>query len=216
MDFTAKLTDLLPLEKLQKLQDSFSDLIKFTSVIIDRDGCAITHPSNWDGFCKFFYSSEIWSSDCHFDRLQMLAQSRRTMRTAISICPHTRFATAVIPIFLDGEFMGGWAIGQIKIEEITGDSKTADMARVLSQKTGITPAEARTLVNRLPVMGIADFNRMSTLIQSFCEEVLSMASKKALTAPEAEPDPNEDPECGMEPPVKIYAASRKPFDLKGK
>ncbi|MDR3353423.1 MAG: PocR ligand-binding domain-containing protein [Synergistaceae bacterium] len=217
MDSTQKLTNMLPLGKLQKLQDSFSDLFKFTSVILDREGCAITHPSNWDGFCKFFYSSENWSSDCHFDRLQMLAQSQRTMRTALSICPHTKFATAIIPISFEGEFLGGWAIGQIRIREIAENSKTADISCTLSQRTGIPLADAQMWCNRLPVMDIADFNRLSTFIQSFCEAALSLAGNEApLASDVVESDSNEDFECGMEPPIKVYAASRKPFDLKGK
>ncbi|MDR1482162.1 MAG: PocR ligand-binding domain-containing protein [Synergistaceae bacterium] len=219
MDVTPKITDLFPLGKLQELQDSFSNLIKFTSVIMDKNGHLVTHPSNWDGSCKFFYSSETWSSDCHFDRLQMLTQSMRTMRTAISACPHTGFAAAIIPIVLERRFMAGWAIGQIRIEEISGYSHLESAACALSRKMNITLAEGQALVDRLPCMSIADFNRLSALIKSFGEASLSLTNltnNAPLNTPETYYDAGGDIENSMEPPVRVYAASRKPFDLSGK
>ncbi|MDR1884961.1 MAG: PocR ligand-binding domain-containing protein [Synergistaceae bacterium] len=225
MDATCKLTDLLPINDIQKMQDSFADAIGFTAVIVDQDGCSVTYPSNWGGFCEFFYCSETWSSDCHFDRLQMLAQSRRTMRTALSLCPHTGFSTAAIPITFDGKYLASWAVGQIRIKELAGTDSIADIAGSLSSRMRISESEASRMLDRLPVMSMADFRRISNFIQTFSESALNheqiAADVRKVSGPPA-------PGAGAGEPrrrggghmidnlVKVYASSKKPFDLRGK
>ncbi|MDR3332525.1 MAG: PocR ligand-binding domain-containing protein [Synergistaceae bacterium] len=225
MDASLKLTDILPPGDIQKFQDSFAEAMKFTAIIVDPDGTPVTQPSNWSGFCSFFYSSDAWSSDCHFNRLQSLAQSRRTRSPSLSICPHTGLTTTTIPIFYGETYLGSWAIGQIKIEELQrGGDSIEKMLPVLSHEMRIGLGKVRDISDGLPLISMADFETVSRFLQTFSETVLRLAesgvdvfhSGKSQAAASLEGVRSGISEGTVDKPVKVYASSRKPFDLRGK
>ena len=49
-----KMTDLIDVESLQKIQDAFSDMSGIASMITDASGTIQTKPSGFTDFCKIY------------------------------------------------------------------------------------------------------------------------------------------------------------------
>ena len=59
-----QLTDLIPLETLQKLQDGFVESYGIPLIICGKDGTPITHSINITEFCRTIRSSEKGKTNC--------------------------------------------------------------------------------------------------------------------------------------------------------
>ena len=59
-----KLTDIIDIDILQKLQDGFAELNDVASLIVDNEGKPITRPSNFSDFCKIIRTTEKGTQRC--------------------------------------------------------------------------------------------------------------------------------------------------------
>ncbi len=95
-----KLTDIIPIEQLQSLQDKFSLANGVSSVISDLDNEPITEPSNFNDVCtSVFYAGE----KC-FQVSRLIKNVHPTDRPC-------KLIDAKAPIYIGGKHVADWKIG---------------------------------------------------------------------------------------------------------
>lgn len=64
-DGEVHLTDLIPVETLQKIQNSFSKMARMAALITDENGVPLTEGSGFSEFCtEYFHSSPEGRKRC--------------------------------------------------------------------------------------------------------------------------------------------------------
>lgn len=77
-----RLTDLIPLEKLQRIQDAFALANQVASTIIDTDGVPITRASNHSKICTMIRATpKGMERDCISKELRYYPMISCTFRT---------------------------------------------------------------------------------------------------------------------------------------
>ncbi len=95
-----QLTDIIPIERLQSLQDKFSVANGVSSVITDLNGLPITKPSNFNDVCtSIFYSGE----ECY--------QVSKLLHNTSPDGHPCKLADAKAPIYIGGKHIADWKIG---------------------------------------------------------------------------------------------------------
>ena len=108
-----ELSDLIPLETLQKLQDGFADSYNIPSSIIRQDGSPITNPSRFTEFCKFVRTSKKGLANCEkFDTDLMKVLSEKRKPYIRKGCTLKNIITGHAPIIIEGKHVASLSIGQ--------------------------------------------------------------------------------------------------------
>lgn len=108
--------DLLSIDRLQKLQDNFSDATGLALVAVNERGEPITKPSGFSSFCLLYRSSEKGRAKCfECDNVG----GRKAMQSGEPIiyrcgCGLAEFA---VPIEVEGHYLGAMLSGQVKLSE---------------------------------------------------------------------------------------------------
>jgi len=114
-----KLTDLVELEVLQKIQDAFATSFNLPSFIYDKKGNAITQPSCFTEFCRFIRSSEKGKLNCQqFDNEFIIELSKSNVPIVRKGCVLKNIITATAPIRIDNIHLANFGIGQILDKEL--------------------------------------------------------------------------------------------------
>lgn len=145
--------DLLSIDRLQKLQDNFSDATGLALVAVNTHGEPITKPSGFSSFCLSFRSSEsgrIKCSDC--DNIG----GRNAMKEGEPIiyrcgCGLAEFA---VPIEVEGHYLGALLAGQVKLDE--RDSQVFNY-RLDDDVSWQKDKQLVTLHNEIPVISFKKF-----------------------------------------------------------
>lgn len=108
-----KLTDLIDISILQKIQDSFSEYTHMASLIADENGMPVTVGSGFTRFCMdLTRNTELGYSRCiECDRIGGVS-SLKTGKPAVYQC-HAGLCDFAAPIIVDGIYVGCIMGGQI-------------------------------------------------------------------------------------------------------
>ncbi|MCM1289018.1 MAG: PocR ligand-binding domain-containing protein [Clostridium sp.] len=108
-----KLTDLIDVEILQKMQDGFSALTGMAALITDEEGIPITTGSNFCDYCKkYTRRSEIGSINCGECDKQGALVTLKEGRPFIYSC-HAGLYDYSAPILLEDRVIGSFVGGQV-------------------------------------------------------------------------------------------------------
>lgn len=110
------LNDIVDIQVLQEIQDSYSKVTKIAMVIVDFKGEPITDYSNFTRFCKAFRSEGKCRDMCYRSDAHGGIESARSGKPYIYTC-HTGLVDFAIPIVVEGQFLGSILAGQVKIED---------------------------------------------------------------------------------------------------
>ncbi|MCP4543815.1 MAG: STAS domain-containing protein [Chloroflexi bacterium] len=121
-----KLTDLVELERLQELQDRYSDAVNIAALLFDPDGKPITEPSNFSDFCNIIRATEKGAVACESSDASdaELAGQSSHQQDSPALHPCGNFAEIMdgaVPIIVNDQHIATWGIGQVAIEEIDDD-----------------------------------------------------------------------------------------------
>lgn len=110
-----RLGDLLEIDKLQTLQDNFSQAMGIALVIIDEGGVPVTQPSGFSSFCVVSRQDPKQANMCFQcdnagGRAAMSANKPVIYRC---YCDYVEFA---VPIIVHGKYLGAFISGQVKVE----------------------------------------------------------------------------------------------------
>lgn len=170
MEDGRKLADVVDLAYLQRLQDTFADVAGITTVVIRPDGLALTRPSNLHGFCSLMQGNAAGVQRCLCTNTLLCEENRRTGGPATLVCPHSGLTTGAVPIFLEGEHLGSWIIGQARVQD--------PEARVLEEtarQTGISQKRLQQALDGLPRTTEAEFERVFGFLQALSETVIRLS-----------------------------------------
>lgn len=111
-----KITDIIDVEVLQRIQDSFSDATGLAAVTVDYKGNPITEYSNFSEYCTCV-RKESSNRDCCFQSdAHGGIESARSGKPSIYIC-HGGLVDLAVPIMVKGNYLGAIMAGQVKIDE---------------------------------------------------------------------------------------------------
>lgn len=108
-----KLTDLIPRDILQELQDSFSHMTGMAAITTDRNGVPVTNPSNFTDFCtKYIRGTKEGLNRCNKCDTEGARKSLQEGNVYCYEC-HAGLLDYAAPIMVNGELVGRFLGGQI-------------------------------------------------------------------------------------------------------
>ncbi len=107
------LTDLIPLEDLQKLQDTLAEIHHVASVITDPHGNPLTLPSNEISVCRLIHHTSDGFEYCMQVSRSMAGQIVKDRQRVCRPCERLGIQKAAVPIFIDDQHLANWWISQI-------------------------------------------------------------------------------------------------------
>ena len=116
-----KLTDLIDVDILQKIQDGFSELTGMAALITDEEGVPVTTGSNFCDYCKkYTRMSEIGRINCEECDKQGALVTLKEGRPFIYSC-HAGLYDYAVPILLEDRVIGSFAGGQVLTRPLDKD-----------------------------------------------------------------------------------------------
>ncbi len=113
-----KLTDLINLEALQRIQDGFSKYTGMAAVTIDVNGTPITMDSGFTRFCnEMTRKSELGCKNCEQCDRDGAYKTLENGKASAYVC-HAGLMDFAAPIMVEGEVIGGIIGGQVRINDI--------------------------------------------------------------------------------------------------
>jgi LytS/YehU family sensor histidine kinase len=111
-----KITDILDLDILQNIQDSFSDATGFAAVTVDYKGDPVTKYSNFTKYCRTVRTNKRCLDYCCQSDAHGGIEAARSGKPSIYIC-HGGLVDFAVPIMVRGNYLGAILAGQVKISE---------------------------------------------------------------------------------------------------
>ncbi|MCB2362265.1 PocR ligand-binding domain-containing protein [Clostridium estertheticum] len=112
-----KITDILDVALLQKLQDNFSKNMDIASVIVDINGNPVTKPSRYTNFCtNFIQNSVLGNNKCSESHRKCGEEATKSGKPYIGKC-HAGLIDFAAPILVNGEHIGTILGGQFLINK---------------------------------------------------------------------------------------------------
>ena len=164
------LLDLIDIDHLQKLQDSFAKVFNIATVIIDTEGNPITEPRNTSLICSKIKSSEKGARLCRETTRTLGAQSAQLMKPKSYKCAHCGLLDAAAPIIIEGRHIATWLVGQNPIGTIDRE-RLIDFAQII----GADPADLESDIKTMPRIPLHKFENIVDLAWNFVEEISSLA-----------------------------------------
>lgn len=175
------LTDLLSVEELTKVQESFSKMARVAAVVTDIDGKPITEGSNFSRFCmNFCRATEEGRKRCENCDKMGISMAFEQKRPVCYAC-HAKLVDFAAPILLNGRIIGGIIGGQVLSEQ----PDIASMRRI-AREIGVDEdefVEAACETNIIPSQAI---ERCTNFLYEFADLLSDMAYRTYLARKEGE------------------------------
>ena len=112
------LIDIVDINDLQILQDSFAKANRVASTIVDLNGVSITTPSNHCRVCMLVRQTEKGAEHCRQSGRTLGNLSLKANKPYCHFCQGIGFVDAAAPIVIENVHMANWLIGQNWIGEV--------------------------------------------------------------------------------------------------
>ncbi|MBW2738404.1 MAG: PocR ligand-binding domain-containing protein [Deltaproteobacteria bacterium] len=112
MEKSFSLDELIDLEELQPIQDSFARAVGISSVIFSPEGEPLTRFTNPTGFCSLIQSTKKGKERCFRSFMQMGKIALKSEKPEIFYC-FAHGGHYVAPIMIDGEHKGTMFAGHM-------------------------------------------------------------------------------------------------------
>lgn len=167
-----KLTDLIDVDTLQKIQDGFANVTGMAALTTDADGVAVTRGSNFTQFCMdLTRKSGLGCQRCEKCDKQGGEETMRTGKASTYYC-HAGLVDFAAPIMVNGQFIGSFIGGQV-LPEPANEEKF----RRYAQEIGIDPDEYVRAVKKVRVL---PKNQIDTAAEFLCT-IAGILSKMAYS-----------------------------------
>jgi len=163
-----KITDLLDIEQLQKLQDVFCEATGVASLITDPEGVPITRPTNFCRLCRLIRSTEKGCKNCvHSDAV---IGKKTPSGPIMQPCLSGGLWDGGASICVGDKHIANWLIGQVR-NDLVDTEKMMEYAREI----GADEKEFREALEEVPVMSEEKFG-------SVCKALFMLASQISTLA----------------------------------
>ena len=123
-----RLTDLIEVSTLQKMQDAFAAMTGVAVITTDSNGVAVTEPSDFSDFCINYVRSTEAGMECCEKCDKMGAEMARNAGDSCAYFCHAGLMDFAAPIMTGGHMVGCFIGGQVLTEPIE-DKVVADVAK---------------------------------------------------------------------------------------
>ena len=171
-----RLQDLIDINILQKMQDSFTAMTGIASVIADPQGRPITQPRNFTDFCsKFTRCSEIGEKLCEKCASYGAREAKATGKSLAYYC-HAGLMDFSAPIVVDDTIIGCFVGGQV-LNRPASEAAVKRAARELGLDEELYWEAAREVA----VIDRSSLKRTADFINSLSKAISNMANGKLLS-----------------------------------
>jgi signal transduction histidine kinase/CheY-like chemotaxis protein/HPt (histidine-containing phosphotransfer) domain-containing protein len=173
MDEELHITDLIDVDILQQIQDSFSKMTGIASVTTDANGVAVTKGSNFSDFCfKYTRSTKIGCQRCEQCDKHGAETALKTGKAATYIC-HAGLVDFAAPIMAHGKMIGCFIGGQVLTEN-------PDINQVLSvaKEIGVEPISYVQAAMRVNIVAKPHIDRAADFLYTIANILSSIAYHK--------------------------------------
>lgn len=169
------LTDLIPLEKLQYIQDAFAKGNNVASSLTDIEGEPITAPSNHSQICSLIRATERGRENCIHSGKQLGIKAREQQAPIRLRCLSIGFSDAAAPVIVNGRHIANWLIGQYHVDAV-------DEARVrqYALEIGADPEEMLKAYQSMPKHSLERFDDKLTFLQIMANELSQMGYQNLI------------------------------------
>lgn len=169
------ITDLIDVELLQNMQDSFCELYGFPAVISDSNGVPVTKPSVTFDFCKDCVQTTALGRECKEKCVRIeKEQAAKEGGASIYAC-NGGFLYYTTPITVNGSFMGTFTGGQVLSKPLT-EEQTREMAK----KWGIDFAFFAEQIKKVPVVSEKELKKRADFLCTISNGISSLAYNRYL------------------------------------
>jgi len=162
-----KLTDIAPLKKWLELEQKINKRSGLNASVFDIDGVRITNFIKWANKLCPVIKADKKGQDyiCAVAHQNVAFQAKRTHKAVIAECD-AGLMKLVVPIFLNGEFLGvaggcGYVLGNGEVDKF-----------MVNKTIGITQEKLTDLSDDIPVMTPQQAQSHTEFIQSEIEQIL--------------------------------------------
>jgi PAS domain S-box-containing protein len=109
------LSDIVDLDQLQTIQNTFAKVNNVASLITDVKGIPITSPSNFSKLCSIIRGTVKGKEKCHLSDNIIGKESYNNRKPVCMPCYSCGILEACVPIIIGGKHLGNWIIGQVNL-----------------------------------------------------------------------------------------------------
>ena len=167
------LTDLIDVETLRLIQDSFSSMAGIASLITDKDGLAITEGSHYSEFCaKYVRATEKGRKRCEACN-RISAEKTEKDGTPCAYHCHAGLVDFAVPIMVSGHKVGCFLGGQMLTE-----APDEDKIRQVALEIGADPEELMTAARKVSILKEEDIKSKVAALSTIANILSDLAFNK--------------------------------------
>jgi signal transduction histidine kinase/CheY-like chemotaxis protein/HPt (histidine-containing phosphotransfer) domain-containing protein len=173
MEEELHITDLIDVDILQQIQDSFSKMTGIASVTTDAHGVAVTKGSNFSDFCfKYTRSTKIGCQRCEQCDRRGAEAALKSGKAATYTC-HAGLVDFAAPIMAHGKMIGCFIGGQVLTEN-------PDINQVLAvaKEIGVEPISYVQAAMRVNIVAKPHIDRAADFLYTIANILSSIAYHK--------------------------------------
>ncbi|MCR5595047.1 MAG: PocR ligand-binding domain-containing protein [Lachnospiraceae bacterium] len=171
-----KLGDLIDIDVLQKIQDSFSNTVGMAALTTEADGTPITKGSNFTDYCmKYTRCSELGRSMCEECDRYGAEVTMRTGKFTTYIC-HSGLVDFSAPIMVDNQMVGCFIGGQVLTEP-----PEEETVRETARELGIDEDAYWEAIQKIPIIEKESIDKAAEFLYTIASVLSDMSYGKYLS-----------------------------------
>ena len=170
-----KLTDLIDVEMLQRIQDAFSEMSGMAALTADKNGVAVTQGSNFTDFCMKYTRRSLFGCMKCFECDKHGAEVAHESGRPCSYYCHAGLVDFAAPIMVNGKMIGSFIGGQVltKPPVLSEFRKTAE-------ELGIDPDEYVKAVHDVRIVDKETIDKAANSLQTIAGVLSDIAYKNHM------------------------------------
>lgn len=170
-----KLTDLIDIKMLQKIQDGFANMTGMAALTTETDGRAVTVGSNFSDFCmKYTRGSKLGCARCEQCDCSGAAQALERGESVVYFC-HAGLMDFAAPIMAEGRMVGCFIGGQV----LTESPDFAKM-RTIAAEIGVDEDEYVEAAGKVRILDKEVIDNAAKFLYMIADVLSDMAYHKYL------------------------------------
>lgn len=175
MDYELKLTDLIDVETLQRIQDGFSNMTDIAALTTDAEGNPVTEGSNFSEFCmKYTRSTEKGCKSCMECDKWGAEMAMKKGKATVYFC-HADLVEFSAPIVADGRLVGCFLGGQVLTKEADPEK-----IRKVAERIGVDPEEYIEASKKIRIIDRKTVDNAAKFLHMISSVLSDMAYNKYL------------------------------------
>jgi signal transduction histidine kinase/DNA-binding NarL/FixJ family response regulator len=170
-----RLTDLIDVETLQRMQDAFSDMTGMAAITADKNGVAVTTGSNFTELCQKHTRRSLMGCMKCFECDKHGAEAALVNGGPCSYYCHAGLIEFAAPITANGKMIGSFIGGQV----LTKPPVLADFRKV-AEELNIDPDEYVKAAHEIPIVDKDTIDRAASSLYTIAGILSDIAYKNHM------------------------------------